>query len=233
MKTKKATPFRFTVVIPAYNEEKNITAAIGNVVRVAESFTKDYEILVYDDGSSDATSSVAGKLAGRNKRIRVIRCKNNLGLGHSLREAIKQSKKDYLTVFPGDNDMSSQSLRSILTLARNFDLVFSYPKDSKRRSFIRRLTSSCYVTIMNMLFGLKLKYYTGPWVSKVSLLRTIPIRSDGFSVYAEVKIRLIRKGCRYKEIPFEHVGRKFGRSKAFRFRNIVQVFYTIAVLFKS
>lgn len=225
--------FSFTVVILAYNEEKNIAKAIRNVEIISKKFTKDYDILVYDDGSKDNTYYVAQKLAKKNRRIQIIRNRYNLGLGHSLRDAIKRARKTYLTVFPGDSDMSAKSLEDLLITVPNYDLVLSYPKYSKKRPFIRKLISNCYIRLMNFLFGLNLKYYTGPWISKVSILRKIPILSDGFSVFAEIKVRLIKRNYSYKEIPFEYVGRKFGESKAFRWRNITQVFYTLGVLFKN
>jgi hypothetical protein len=84
---------------------------------------------------------------------------------------------------------------------------------------------------MNLLFGLKLKYFNG-----VTVLPTLVARelkpSDGFSYAAENLVRLIKLfRYDYIEIPAAITERKSGQSKAFKFKNIRSVFLGVGRLF--
>lgn len=222
-----------TVIIPAYNEEKNISAAVKNASEVLEEAKSDYEILIYDDGSTDTTGQVIRNLLRSQRRITVITNPMNLGLGHIFRDAIRQATKAYLTVFPGDNDMSKDSLFALLQEKRKNSLIISSVTSQVQRKLSRRILSRLYVVLLNALFRLNVKYYNGPFICPVKPLRLLPLYSNGFAIFAELKIRLIKGGYRYKEIPFTHIGRKYGQSKAIRLRNILDVLITIVQLMRT
>lgn len=225
----------YTVIIPAFNEEENIKDAVNNTIKIFKKSksTENYEVLIIDDGSVDKTGSIADGMSNQNKRIKVIHNNKNLGLGKSVCRGIAKASEEFLTVFPGDNDMSSESLVELINARRQADIVFSYPKDTSVRSYLRRFLSYLFVRIMNILFGLKLKYYNGPFICRSKIIKKMKLISSGFNIYAEMKIRLIRAGYSYKEIPFQLSGRKHGKSKAFKLKNILRIFYTTIVLWRD
>ncbi len=221
-----------SVIIPAFNEEKNIDSALRNVVSVIESLTDDYEILVMDDGSKDRTASLVESYKQINPKVRLISNQINRGFGYSFRRGIELATKDYITGFPGDNDMSSSTLRDLVREAESVDLVISYMK-IQNRSFLRRFISSCFIIFMNSLFGLHLKYYNGPFICRREMAQKVKAKSSGLAAVAEYVVRFIKSGCRYKEIPFMHVGRQVGKSSALTIKNIKSVLLTIFVLIKD
>ena len=219
-----------TVVIPAFREEGNIEAAIDNVLRVLQSVTQDYEIIVVDDGSPDKTGDFARLKAQVNPSIRVAHNVTNQGFGYSFARGVKMASKEFITVFPGDNDMSAQSLKDLLEARGSADLVISYMQKNNKRSIFRRMVSGLFVFIMNLLFGLRLKYYNGAFICRASLLKAIPIKSTGLAALAECIVRLLKQGASWKAIYFEHVGRQHEKSKAFNLKSINAVAKTLWIL---
>lgn len=94
----------------------------------------------------------------------------------------------------------------------------------------RRAVSGIFVLVMNVLFGLNLKYYNGAFICKTALLKTIPIKSTGLAALAECIVRLLKKGASWKVIYFVHVGRRYEQSKAFSLKSIKAVLSTVWML---
>ena len=222
-----------TIIIGAYDEESNIKAAINSVVNSMSGLVRDYEILVVDDGSKDSTSAVVKKIAANNHHIRLLQNSTNLGLGVSFRNALKVATKNYVTVFPGDNDMAGSSLRELVLRLDQADLITAYMINPHHRSFARRILSRLFVLFVNTLFNVHLKYYNGPFISKLSLIQKLPLKTTGLTIFAEMKIRLLKSGAQYEEIPFEHQGRKHERSKAISMKSIISTLNTLIILIRD
>lgn len=229
----KKHPRSLSVVIPAYNEEGNIRAAIKSVMNSIKPLVDAYQIIVIDDGSSDQTRERALEVAKSNPAVVVWSNEQNHGFGYSFTRGVKLAEMEYVTVFPGDNDMSAESLAKLVNAIGDTDLVISYMSKTNRRSLFRRAVSKLFVVLMNTLFGLKLEYYNGAFICRSQVLKTIPIKSVGLATLAECLVRMIKSGYSYKAIYFEHVGRKSEKSKAFKIRNVVAVVNTIVILIKD
>jgi glycosyltransferase involved in cell wall biosynthesis len=222
-----------TVVIPAYNEEGNIVDAIDSVVGALRPRVADYQVVVVDDGSKDATRLMALEKSKENANVVVVSNDTNRGFGYSYARGVKLAEKEYVTVFPGDNDMAGESLAKLIDEIGTTDLVISYMAKNNKRSLFRRVVSKTFVVLMNTLFGLHLEYYNGAFICRRQLLQEIPIKSQGLAALAECLVRLIKAGYSYKAIYFEHTGRKNDHSKAFNFKSILAVSKTIGILLKD
>ena len=195
--------------------------------------TQDYEIIVVDDGSPDKTGEFARLKAQVDPRIRVAVNATNQGFGYSFARGVMMASKEFITVFPGDNDMSALSLKDLILARGSADLIISYMQKNTKRSLFRRFVSGTFVFIMNILFGLNLKYYNGAFICKASLLKSIPIKSTGLAALAECIIRLLKKGVSFKTVYFEHTGRRHEKSKAFNLKSINAVTKTIVTLWRD
>jgi hypothetical protein len=134
---------------------------------------------------------------------------------------------------PGDNAWPSDGLAPILRAIGQADIVVPYVTNSEVRPLPRRLLSAAFTQILNLLFGLRLRYYNGVVVHRTQLLRQIEIRSDGFAYQAEALIKLIMSGATYVEVPCCIVERTAGNSKALGFRNFARVAGTIYYLLRE
>jgi glycosyltransferase involved in cell wall biosynthesis len=222
-----------SIVIPAFREEDNIEAAIDNAVSAVSSLTQDYEIIVVDDGSPDKTGEFARLKSENNSNIRVVSNATNQGFGYSFARGVKMATKAYVTVFPGDNDMSAQSLKELIASRGGADLIITYMRKTDKRSVLRRILSSMFVGLMNAAFFLNLKYYNGAFICGRELLQSIPIKSTGLAALAECIIRLLKAGHSFKPIYFDHTGRKHEKSKALNLKSLKAVALTVVVLIKD
>jgi glycosyltransferase involved in cell wall biosynthesis len=222
-----------TVVIPAFNEEGNIQGAIDSVAAAVGPIVDGYQIIVVDDGSADETRKMALERAAANSRIMVVSNEGNKGFGYSYARGVRLAEMEYVTVFPGDNDMAGDSLAKLVGEIGDTDLVISYMSKTNKRSLFRRIVSRLFIFIMNTLFGLKLEYYNGAFICRTQVLKAIPIKSVGLATLAECLVRMIKSGYSYKAIYFEHIGRKNDRSKAFKLKSIWAVAGTIGILLKD
>ncbi len=222
-----------TIVIPAFREEGNIEAALDNAVNVAKSITPDYEIIVVDDGSPDSTGDFARLKAQVNPKIKVAVNASNEGFGYSFARGVQMASKEFITVFPGDNDMAARSLQDLLEARGSADLVISYMQKTRKRSLFRRFVSKVFVITMNFFFRLDLKYYNGSFICRRTLLQAIPIKSTGLAALAECTVRLLKKGVSWRAIYFEHTGRRHEKSKAFHFKSIMAVLKTYWILWQD
>jgi glycosyltransferase involved in cell wall biosynthesis len=229
---KKSPKLSVTIVVLAYNEEKNLTPTIEGIIGELPKIT-DYEILIIDDGSKDKTGSVADSLAKKYDRIRVVHHRNNLGFGMAFKDGIENAHKEYVIGFPGDNDTSPTVLTKLVESVNNSDIVSCYPQKNNLRSSVRETISGSFVKAMNVFFGMNLKYYNGSFICRTETLRHLKLYSKGFAIYAEAKVRLIKRGSSCYEVPFVHIGRKYGSSKAVNLRSLVHTVDTMLFLVRE
>lgn len=226
--------YTLSVIVPAFNEEDNIVLAVENIVRAIKELKRDiysdYEVLVFDDASSDKTGTIADELSKENENIRVVHNETNRGLGYNYRRGIEMARYEYAVMFPGDNETDPRSIKETLKLAGSADIIIPYTANGYIRPMFRRAISFLYTKIINFLFELNLRYYNGCVMLKRHILATTPMRCDGFAFQTENLVRLIKKGYSFIEIPMWLNENKPYRTTAFRFKNICSVFKTIFVL---
>lgn len=223
-----------TVVVAAYNEEANIAGAIESLREGFRGHSEDYEILVVNDGSEDKTGAIAEGEAKKDKRVRVVHNEQNRGQAYSLYRGYQLACKEYVTVFPGDNDLSPLYLRDFLREMGKADILLTYMTNFNHRPLFRRILSRTFVHLLNFLFGLHLRNYNGAPLYKTKDIQAVTVTSSrGMTLLAECLVRLLSTGATYKEIPSDFVGRKGGRSRAVSFRNFVECFLVLRTLIRD
>ncbi len=220
-----------SVIMPALNEEGNLAAAVATVLEAIDGRFASYELLVFDDGSTDRTGVIADKLAAANRRIRVVHNSRNMGFGYNYIRGVERAEMEYVAMFPGDNEIAGSAIRTILGAVGPADIVVPYIATPSVRPWSRRFISARFVALVNLLFGLRMRYFNGPCVHRRSLLQTVPMRTHGFAYMAAILVRLIRSGHSYVEVPMPLQARQHGRSKAFRPKNLASVLGTLVALF--
>lgn len=219
-----------SVIMPAYNEAGNLERAVASAADVCKKIHVPYEIIVINDGSSDDTGGVADMLAKRSSHVRVIHSRENHGFGHAFRLGLARASFVYTTLFPSDNEMKEESLSDLISARQRADFISAYMANPLMRTMDRRIISHVFVTICNVLFHLDLRYYTGPFICKTSLVKQARLKSDGNTFLAELRVRLIGRGASVVEIPFVFVPRRSGTASVFRWKTIYHTIKSLAQL---
>src|SRR2546427_11519710 len=88
-----------SVIIPALNEQENLAGAVTTVMEAIGDRFRDYELLIFDDGSTDSTGMIADRLAFENQHIRVIHNLRNMGFGYNFNRGVGLARMEYITFF--------------------------------------------------------------------------------------------------------------------------------------
>ena len=222
---------KLSIVIPCYNEEKNIIDTVNSIYEANNDFSYELELLIVDDGSHDNTFQVIKKLEAENNNIKALRFIENKGLGIAYTTAMILATGTHFMLVPGDNQISISYLKALYREIGNKDVILSYPENNHIRPFTRRLYSATFVKIYNLLFGLKLKYYNGPAIFDLKKLMILDLPTRFFSYHAEMVVKFAKKGWSYKEVGGELKERKFGRSSAVSWLNLLGLFFGTLLLF--
>tara|TARA_Y100000310_G_scaffold325109_1_gene388086 strand:+ start:241 stop:981 length:741 start_codon:yes stop_codon:yes gene_type:complete len=222
-----------TILVPAYNEEKNLNDTVNNINSALKNFISDYEILVFDDCSKDRTGEIADELAKKDSRIKVIHNPRNMGLGYNYRRAIQLASNEFFIMVVGDNDLSSKEIRFILSHIGRADVVIPYHMNEKTaRPFLRLFISKTFIHLMNILVGLDLRAYTTMVLHRTKLLKQIDITTDSFAYQPEILSKLLKSGNNFMEIGINYADDEESReTKFFKIKNFIGIFRTISHLF--
>src|SRR5438105_990674 len=147
-----ATPWSLSLVIPAYNEEKVIHAALQEADRALASLTSQYEILVVDDGSRDDTARIVAEVARYSPHIRLLRHAVNHGYGAALRTGFTAAYGDRVAFTDADCQFHLTDLASLLPLTQGAPVAVGY-RVQRQDPWKRRFLSWGYNVVVRMLLG--------------------------------------------------------------------------------
>src|SRR6476646_7997940 len=85
-----------SVFFPAYNDSGTIARMVIRAVKAASELTPDYEVIVVDDGSADATPEMVDELARTYPRVRVVHHAGNRGYGGALQTGFRSASKELI-----------------------------------------------------------------------------------------------------------------------------------------
>jgi glycosyltransferase involved in cell wall biosynthesis len=93
---------KFSIIIPAYNEEKTVARAIRETAAVFDPLKEEYEIIVVDDGSADRTAEEAEKLVSEHPSLALVAHETNRGKGEAVRTGVNAAAGEYAVFIDAD-----------------------------------------------------------------------------------------------------------------------------------
>lgn len=215
-------PVTLSIIIPALNEAENLEACVREVIRtIPKSLT--YELLVFNDGSSDRTGAIGEVLQKEFSTIHLFHNPRPMGIGYNYVKGVEKAQGAFVMMVPGDNEIRFASLAPSFEKLGSYDILIPYAMNPQVRPRIRRLISNAFTMICNTLFDLRVRYFNGPCIHRTELVRSIFLDTSGFAYMAGILVRLIKSGAAYTHVPMELRPRLHGASKAFRLRNALSV----------
>jgi glycosyltransferase involved in cell wall biosynthesis len=211
---------QLSVVVLAFNEEKNLEPAVVELVAELRALGRSWELLIVDDGSSDATGRVADALAAREPALRVVHHPQNLGLGGGYRTGFREARGEWLTFFPADAQFPATIIGQFVAASGNADMVLGYLP--ARPDLVGRALSFAERVLYRVLFS-RLPRFQGIMLFRRQLLAEIPLSSEGrgWAIVMELIIRASRGPYRLVSLPTAVRPRLSGESKVNNLRSIV------------
>jgi len=220
-----------SVVIPAYNEEQYVKESVEINLDILQNSTVDYEVIIVDDGSSDATADIIKQHFSSSHNVKIFVKNRNEGFGGAVRFGIKKASKDYILVVPVDSPLTKDVFNQFIQNIGKGDILLGYRIEKKGYTFRMKLNSVVYHFLISTLFNLKLRDHN--WMhlypSKLFKEDKVSISSKGIFMLAEVLVRAKRLGYTFYEFPVDHQIRTTGVATASTFSAGLR---TLAELFK-
>ncbi|MCD6367557.1 MAG: glycosyltransferase [Candidatus Aenigmarchaeota archaeon] len=146
-----------SVIIPAYNEEKNIYKSLSETLKSLDSLGLDFEIILVSDGSKDSTVEEAKKV--KDLRIKIYHYNRNRGKGFALKYGFKKSSGEKIIFLDGDSQIPSSQLSLYLSYmnSTDADIVIGskrHPQSVVNYPTKRVLLSYGYQLLNKLLFNL-------------------------------------------------------------------------------
>ncbi|MCB1192969.1 MAG: glycosyltransferase family 2 protein [Flavobacteriales bacterium] len=220
-----------TIGIPVFNEEKYIENTCEKVIKAAQlAGNIPIEIIIVNDGSTDRTHEILKKLSNKYRFIRIITHEKNLGIGVSIKDVLKEAEYNKLSFIPGDDFLTLFTLKNIFLNADKADVIMYYYINTEERYKYRIVLSSFFTLIYMVVFDIHLKYINGIGIYPTKLLRSLPIKSKGYNITAEMTLKLLLSGCSYYEV-IGYLKPNSISSTALKIKNIINVFWSFIRLY--
>ena len=117
-----------SVFFPAYNEAGNIEEVIKQSLRILPEIAKKFEIIIVNDGSTDATKQISERLSKKHSRVRVVNQKN-LGYGGALKRGFKESKYEWIFFTDSDLQFDLKELKKFVRFTKKYQMILGYRKN--------------------------------------------------------------------------------------------------------
>ncbi len=221
-------------VIPMFNEELNIEHAIDAAVESLGRYTDDYEIVIVDDASTDASPGLVAARAAADPRIRMIRHQRNRKLGGALKTGFAAAAKELVLYMdadlPFDPDVLGRAMRAMEVTGA--DVIAGYRHDRTIEGWRRTLYSYVYNALIGILFGWPHRDINFSFkLMKREVLEAIELKSEGSLIDAELIVKAKNHGFAIQQIGLDYFPRIRGTSHLSSPAVIVKIFAELWTLY--
>jgi glycosyltransferase involved in cell wall biosynthesis len=200
-----------TIIVPAYNEEAGIGFVLESLFKAVGG---KCEVFVVDDGSNDATSTIASAFP-----CGVIRHRENRGKGEAMRTGLGYASGEYVIFIDADGTYPASFIPQMIDALDSSDVVYC----SRRRGranipFLNRVGHRIFHNTIRCVYGFQGRdYCTGLYGIRRRHLDKMDIVSPGFAIEPEIAIKASRMKLKMQDIPIQYLPRR-GKTKLGSFK---------------
>lgn len=210
-----------SVVIPAWNEERNIGDVLRDTHDVLDGIGLLYEVIVVNDGSSDKT----GDVVLENRAI-LLNNERNMGKGHALKRGFVRARGDIVVSLDADGSHRAEDIPLLLypLLKDSADVTIG----SRFAYDVGKSSTSRLHLIGNRIINFLILMLTRRFVSdsqsgfrayKRDVIKKMSLISSGFDIESEIIVKMLKKGVRIREVPIVCYPRRNGVTRINSFKD--------------
>lgn len=211
---------RSVILIPTLNERENLE----NLIPAIFNLMPDVSVLIVDDDSSDGTQELISSMSTSFKNLFILNRKNERGYGRSSVDGFRwifQKQYDNLVTIDADFSHDFKVVPVLIDGLKFADVVvgsrYTQGGGVKNWNLLRRILSRFANFYVRTILGLPVVDATSGFdayrVKALKALNLEEIKSDGYAFLVELKYKLFRSGCLFKEHPIIFSERREGQSK--------------------
>ena len=209
---------KLSIVVPAYNEEKNVQPLYQEIKQALTSLNGDYEVVFVNDGSADTTLSVLNGLKATDPKVRVVDLKKNEGQSFATMEGFKAASGDLIVLLDADRQNDPTDIpKMIQMMGAQYEGICGWRKNRKdKRIFV--ISSKVANFIIRGMFGLRV-HDSG---CSLRVVKAQHLKSINYfkNFHRYIPIILHLKGVKLGEMEVNHRWRSEGESNYSIFKSI-------------
>ena len=201
-----ANPVEISIIVPVYNEAENLKKLLGEIRAVGLA---DSEIIVVDDGSSDASAEIA-MAAGAD----VVRHPYNIGNGAAVKTGMRAAKGRVILLMDGDGQHKPEDVAKLLAHVDRYHMVVGARAKGSKLRVHRNLANMVYNLLASYVTRFKVEDLTSGFraMRRRDALRFIDLLPNTFSYPTTLTLAFLRSGLTVKYVPIQTLYRA-GQSK--------------------
>jgi glycosyltransferase involved in cell wall biosynthesis len=198
-----------SLVIPVMNEEDNIEPLLESIRSALQGM--DYEVILIDDGSTDATRKRIIEFS--DERTKMVELRKNYGQSTAMTAGIDHANARYIAMIDGDLQNDPTDIPFMLNLAKkeDWDVVAGNRKNRKDGMVLRKLPSKIANALIRRMTGVYIKDYGCTLkVFKREIAEDLGLYGE---LHRFIPVLAKLQGARITQVDVKHHPRKFGKSK--------------------
>jgi glycosyltransferase involved in cell wall biosynthesis len=213
-----------SVVLPAFNEQYNLRTTVEAARRILPTVAGQWEIIIVNDGSGDATGRICDGLANQFSEVRVVHHPGNKGYGAALKSGITVARHDWIFFSDSDGQFDFAEISRLLAHSGDNDIVAGYRK-RRNDPFYRALNAAGWNILVRLSLGVAVRDIDCAFkLFRRQVFERVQIRSVGAMVNTEILSQAFRFGMRIKEVEVTHYPRQHGQPSGAKPRVIIKAF---------
>jgi glycosyltransferase involved in cell wall biosynthesis len=210
-----------SIIVPVFNEAATVAAVVERLLAIDLPAAR--EIIVVNDGSTDATRAVLDRLP-TSPHVTIIHAERNRGKGHAVRLGIARTRGTVVAIQDADLELDPAQLAALVAPVLNGESTVVYGSrflTGRAEAPFMTIAGNRLLTAMtNVLFGSSLTdMETCYKVMRADIARALPLSADRFDIEPEITARLLRGGHRIVERPVRFEARSRAAGKKMRWRD--------------
>ncbi len=214
-------PGSLSLVLPAHNEEANIGIVVQQALDVLPQYVDEFEIIIVNDGSKDATPVIADTLAATHpEHVRVVHHQVNRGYGAALTSGFRAATGDFIMFMDSDRQFDIADISLLAPFVGRFDVVAGFRME-RSDPLHRRVFAEMFNVAVRILFGVHMRDIDCAFkIFRGDLLRSMELTAPGALINTEIQAKLRRQGATVEQVGVHHYPRVAGEATGGSFRVI-------------
>ena len=206
-----------SAMFPCYNDAPTIGGLVDQVYAALTPLVPVVEVIVVNDGSTDASREVLDTMAADRPWLHVVHHPQNRGYGQALISGFSAARNDWIFYTDGDAQYDAREAAVLVPLATcSIDIVQGY-KVGRGDPWYRKGIGRFYHHVVKLMFGLEVRDTDCDFrLFRRRLFTDARLTSSSGVICVEMMFRFQRGGARFVQAPVHHYFRPHGRSQFFR-----------------
>ncbi|KAA0698142.1 glycosyltransferase [Neorhizobium sp. P12A] len=214
--TDAAGPVELSLVVPVFNEEESVGPLIERITSAMVDFSRPWELILVDDGSTDATLVNARRALGQEGLVlRIIELQRNFGQTAAMQAGIDAATGRLIATMDGDLQNDPKDIPSMVAELerRELDLLVGWRQNRQDGLFLRKIPSWCANYLIGRITGVKLHDYgCSLKIYRASIIKQVKLMGE-MHRFIPAWVAGVVPSSRIGEMVVTHHARQHGKSK--------------------